>query len=58
MAQVVTDARASSLRPMEVTSYHARDDVLMLAFHKPVPAAREATSTWRCAVHEIGRAHV
>ena len=25
----------------------------MLAFHKPVPASREATSTWRCAVHDL-----
>ena len=25
----------------------------MLAFHKPVPASREATATWRCAVHDL-----
>ena len=27
--------------------------MLVLAFHKPVPASREATSTWRCAVHDL-----
>jgi len=53
MAQVITAARASSLRPLELSTYHARDDVLMLAFHKPVPASREATATWRCAVHDL-----
>ena len=53
MAQLITEARGSSLRPLELASYHARDDLLVLAWHKPVPTSREATETWRCAVHDL-----
>ena len=52
LAQVLTAARASSLRPLELAAYHARDELLLLALHKPVPESRESVDTWRCAVHD------
>ena len=53
LAQVLTTARASSLRPLELPAYHGRDDLLMLALHKPVPEARESVDTWRCGVNDL-----
>ena len=48
MAQLMLDAKASSAPPKLLSTYHARDDVMLLAMHRPVPTEREEASMWSC----------
>ena len=41
MAQLMVEAKATSCAPQTLSTYHARDDVLLLAMHRPVPSERE-----------------
>jgi len=42
---------ASKPHPEMLTAYHARDDVLLLAFHLPVPESRQAVDSRRLAMY-------
>uniref|UniRef100_A0A7S4B3M1 Uncharacterized protein n=1 Tax=Chrysotila carterae TaxID=13221 RepID=A0A7S4B3M1_CHRCT len=53
LAQRLLSLQASSLAPAALHSYHARDDVLMLALHTPVPDGRQSTDTWRCPLFDL-----
>ena len=48
MQQLMLEAAATSAPPMSISTYHARDDVMLLALHRAVPPEREIASTWRC----------
>ena len=53
LAQALVDARATSVAgAVELTSYHARDDVLLLARHVATPAERLASAAWRCPLYD------
>ena len=53
LAQALVDARATSVAgAVELTSYHARDDVLLLARHVATPAERLAAAAWRCPLYD------
>ena len=53
MQQLMLEAAATSAPPMSISTYHARDDVMLLALHRAVPPEREIASTWRCPLIDL-----
>ena len=52
MAQLMLDAAATSAPAKTLTTYHARDDVMLVALHRPVPPDREEAAVWSCPLSD------
>ena len=53
LSQVMLDASATSAPYKALSSYHARDDVMLIAQHRPVPAERVESWSRRCPLTDL-----
>jgi len=52
LTQRITSLLSSSAKPEVLTTYHARDDALLVAMHTPVPDSRQSSSSKRSALYD------
>ena len=53
LSQRMLDASATSAPPLSLSTYHARDDVMLIAQHRAVPDERVQASTYRCPLYHL-----
>ena len=53
LTQVLLEAAATSAPAKELSTYHGRDDVMLLAFHRPVPSERVESWSQKCPVVDL-----